>query len=121
MRSRAVLGCLAAAAAAAQGVLAASASDPFGAYQNKLGAVASENKHCSSIGIDMLRKGGNAADAMVGTVFCVGVLGMCVSLRVCSLTVYHADSRDKVPLGHRWRWIYDRPRPQWHVRVYRFP
>ena len=31
---------------------------------NKLGAVASENKLCSQIGIDLLKAGGNAADAV---------------------------------------------------------
>jgi gamma-glutamyltranspeptidase / glutathione hydrolase len=41
-----------------------------------LGAVASENSICSQIGIDLLKEGGNAADALVGTVFCVGVIGM---------------------------------------------
>ena len=35
---------------------------------NKLGAVASENKVCSQIGIDLLKAGGNAADA-VGLAF----------------------------------------------------
>ena len=30
----------------------------------KLGAVASENKICSHIGIDLLKAGGNAADAV---------------------------------------------------------
>lgn len=43
---------------------------------DKLGAVASENSLCSQIGVDMLKQGGNAADAMVGTVFCVGMVGM---------------------------------------------
>ncbi|KAK5448026.1 hypothetical protein LTS15_009050 [Exophiala xenobiotica] len=42
---------------------------------DSLGAVASESSICSSIGIDLLRQGGNAADALVGTVFCVGVIG----------------------------------------------
>lgn len=42
----------------------------------KLGAVASESAVCSRIGTDLLQAGGNAADAMVGTVFCVGVIGM---------------------------------------------
>ncbi|KAH8703368.1 gamma-glutamyltranspeptidase [Talaromyces proteolyticus] len=41
-----------------------------------LGAVASESAACSAAGIEMLKKGGNAADAMVATVFCVGVIGM---------------------------------------------
>jgi gamma-glutamyltranspeptidase/glutathione hydrolase len=43
---------------------------------NKLGAVASETKECSEIGANILKKGGNAADSMVATVFCVGTLGM---------------------------------------------
>lgn len=41
---------------------------------NKLGAVSSESSVCSQIGIDLLKAGGNAADALVGTVFCVGVV-----------------------------------------------
>ena len=40
------------------------------------GAVASESAVCSKIGIELLKQGGNAADALVGTVFCVGVIGM---------------------------------------------
>lgn len=43
---------------------------------NKLGAAASESAVCSRIGVDLLKHGGNAADALVGTVFCVGVIGM---------------------------------------------
>lgn len=46
----------------------------------KLGAVASESAVCSNIGIKLLEQGGNAIDAMVGTTFCVGVIGM-----------YHSD------------------------------
>ncbi|KAI5857382.1 gamma-glutamyltransferase 1 [Durotheca rogersii] len=42
----------------------------------KLGAVASESAVCSQIGTDLLKAGGNAADALVGTVFCIGVIGM---------------------------------------------
>jgi gamma-glutamyltranspeptidase/glutathione hydrolase len=41
---------------------------------NKLGGVASENYICSQIGIGLLEAGGNAADALVGTQFCVGVV-----------------------------------------------
>ncbi|KFY34073.1 hypothetical protein V494_07079 [Pseudogymnoascus sp. VKM F-4513 (FW-928)] len=40
------------------------------------GAVASESSICSNIGIDLIRRGGNAADAAVGTTLCVGVIGM---------------------------------------------
>ena len=43
---------------------------------NKLGAVASESSTCSNIGIDMLKAGGNAADSLTATVFCIGVVGM---------------------------------------------
>ncbi|KAM5345771.1 hypothetical protein ACJ41O_011632 [Fusarium nematophilum] len=39
------------------------------------GAVASEARECSFIGRDLLARGGNAVDAMVGTTFCVGVIG----------------------------------------------
>ncbi|PVH81563.1 gamma-glutamyltranspeptidase [Cadophora sp. DSE1049] len=42
----------------------------------KLGAVASESAVCSKIGTDILKSGGNAADAIVATQFCVGVIGM---------------------------------------------
>jgi gamma-glutamyltranspeptidase / glutathione hydrolase len=41
-----------------------------------LGAVASESAECSKIGIELQKQGGNAADALVGTVFCIGVIGM---------------------------------------------
>lgn len=40
---------------------------------DKLGAVSSENKICSKIGTDLLQEGGTAADALTGTLFCVGV------------------------------------------------
>ncbi|KAH7062418.1 gamma-glutamyltransferase 1 [Macrophomina phaseolina] len=42
----------------------------------RLGAVASESSVCSTIGIDLLKAGGSAADALVGTTLCVGVIGM---------------------------------------------
>ncbi|KAL0635701.1 hypothetical protein Q9L58_005335 [Maublancomyces gigas] len=40
------------------------------------GAVASSVDVCSHIGVDLMRDGGNAADAMIGTVLCVGTIGM---------------------------------------------
>jgi hypothetical protein len=40
------------------------------------GAVASESAVCSEVGIDLLQRGGSAADALVGTVLCIGVIGM---------------------------------------------
>jgi gamma-glutamyltranspeptidase/glutathione hydrolase len=44
-------------------------------FSNNLGAVASESEICSTIGVNILRDGGNAADAMVATVLCVGTVG----------------------------------------------
>ncbi|ROW10671.1 hypothetical protein VPNG_05092 [Cytospora leucostoma] len=44
--------------------------------QGAHGAVASESEVCSQIGIDLLKRGGNAADALVGANLCVGVIGM---------------------------------------------
>ena len=53
-----------------------SPSQPGTQPPGTLGAVASENKLCSEIGIALLRAGGNAADALVGISACVGVVGM---------------------------------------------
>ncbi|KAI1502489.1 gamma-glutamyltransferase 1 [Biscogniauxia marginata] len=58
------------------GVLARSAIAATCEREPKLGAVASESSVCSNIGIDLLKHGGNAADALVGTVLCIGVIGM---------------------------------------------
>lgn len=41
------------------------------AEDNRLGAVASENRVCSQIGIDLLKAGGNAADAVSPRIGCV--------------------------------------------------
>ena len=51
-------------------------SAPERTDHDRLGAVASENIICTQIGIDLIKAGGNAADALVGTTFCVGVIGM---------------------------------------------
>ena len=42
----------------------------------KHGAVASENKRCSVVGVDVMKEGGNAVDAAIATTFCVGVVNM---------------------------------------------
>lgn len=42
----------------------------------KHGAVASENKRCSDIGVNILKDGGNAVDAAIGATFCTGVVNM---------------------------------------------
>ena len=46
------------------------------ANNNKLGAVASENRVCSQIGIDLLKAGGNAADAVSFAFHLVGAMLM---------------------------------------------
>jgi gamma-glutamyltranspeptidase/glutathione hydrolase len=61
------------------------ASHPQHEVKDKKGAVASESEICSKIGIDLLKHGGNAADALVGTVLCVGVIGMYHSGQVLSI------------------------------------
>ena len=66
--------------------------------KDRRGAVASESAVCSRVGTDLLKQGGNAADAvctlschfwagavligvkLVGTVFCVGVIGITIRL-----------------------------------------
>ncbi|GAM89185.1 hypothetical protein ANO11243_072220 [Dothideomycetidae sp. 11243] len=55
---------------------AATTTDGPDSIHRQRGAVASESQICSRIGADVLRKGGNAADSMVATVFCTGVIGM---------------------------------------------
>nr|BDX17131.1 gamma-glutamyl transpeptidase [Aspergillus sydowii] len=47
-----------------------------GVQPGKRGAVASESAICSRHGTDIILMGGNAADAMVATMLCVGVVGM---------------------------------------------
>ena len=64
---------------------------------DRLGAVASESSVCSRIGVDLIKAGGSAADALVGTVFCVGVIGRsehkaclklgCSKLQECTIAV----------------------------------
>ncbi|KAG7113427.1 Glutathione hydrolase proenzyme like protein [Verticillium longisporum] len=51
-------------------------SSPTCKGEPRRGAVASELDICSKIGTDLLKAGGNAVDAAVGTTFCVGTAGM---------------------------------------------
>ncbi|KAI9810513.1 MAG: hypothetical protein M1826_003533 [Phylliscum demangeonii] len=61
-------------AAAFDAVTAGPVPNPV--LRNHHGAVASESAVCSRIGLQILQAGGNAADAMVATTLCVGVIGM---------------------------------------------
>ncbi|TVY81388.1 Glutathione hydrolase proenzyme [Lachnellula suecica] len=51
---------------------------PYQQSSGKSAAVACADERCTRIGLDAVRKGGNAADAMVATQLCLGVVGMCV-------------------------------------------
>ncbi|KAI0030947.1 gamma-glutamyltranspeptidase [Vararia minispora EC-137] len=53
-----------------------SVRNPAVLVEAKHGAVASENEVCSRIGVDVMKDGGNAVDAAVGTVLCIGVVNM---------------------------------------------
>lgn len=68
MRSYALLSLLSSAALVS--------AKPCNDTQPRRGAVASQNQVCSDIGTQLIKDGGNAVDAIVGTVFCVGVTNM---------------------------------------------
>ncbi|KAF8526584.1 gamma-glutamyltranspeptidase [Hysterangium stoloniferum] len=53
------------------GVVLAATSIPT---SGKHGAVATEVAECSDIGVDILKEGGNAADAMIASALCVGTI-----------------------------------------------
>lgn len=72
---------------------------------DKLGAVASESSVCSRIGVDLIKAGGNAADALVGTVFCVGVIGKSIVIIQTVRTKYWCRN---VPQRCWGRWLHDR-------------
>jgi hypothetical protein len=54
----------------------ASSSSRIHLVKARHGAVASGDKQCSKIGVDILKHGGNAVDAAVSTVLCIGVVNM---------------------------------------------
>ncbi|TEB06228.1 gamma-glutamyltranspeptidase [Coprinellus micaceus] len=60
----------------ALGALIGTPRNPSYLVKAQNGAVASENKICSELGVKVLREGGNAVDATVATTFCIGVVNM---------------------------------------------
>ncbi len=130
---------------------------------DKLGAVASESSVCSQIGSGLIKAGGNAADAvcfllrnqfpeimhpsltwaatkLVGTIFCVGVIGMSllhaigVSQLIIIVGMYHSGiggggfmlgkpkrRLDVSPHCEVESLMGESPIIQWLIRVYRFP
>lgn len=57
-------------------ILPGAVSIPCTTNEPRRGAVASEVDTCSDIGTQLLKDGGNAVDAIVGTIFCVGTIAM---------------------------------------------
>lgn len=84
------------------------------------GAVASETAYATEAGIEMLRRGGSAADAIIATQLCVGV----VQSSVCSSGLSHASGNaercvDAIVLNadvrHWWWWLCTGPTAFWRV------
>lgn len=55
------------------------------------GAVATDNKRCSVVGVDILKAGGNAIDAAIAAVFCLGVVNMFSCVCVFCLVQTHVS------------------------------
>jgi len=71
------------------------------------GAVATDVRHCSKIGIDVIREGGHAVDAAVAAAFCLGVAspgssgiggGAFMLLRLANGVAKAFDMRETAPL-----------------------
>jgi gamma-glutamyltranspeptidase/glutathione hydrolase/leukotriene-C4 hydrolase len=76
------------------------------------GAVASENKRCSDIGVDALKEGGNAVDAAIAATFCTGVVNMFSYAWIHLHTRMAAHDTSLFPQVWNWRGrIYDSKNP----------
>lgn len=71
------------------------------------GAVAADDPRCSRIGMDVLREGGHAVDALVATALCLGVVspassgiggGAFMLIRLASGKSQAFDMRETAPL-----------------------
>ncbi|KIY53111.1 gamma-glutamyltranspeptidase [Fistulina hepatica ATCC 64428] len=56
--------------------VSSSTGNPAVLVRAQHGAVATENERCSKIGVDVLKDGGNAVDAAIASVFCIGVVNI---------------------------------------------
>ncbi|CAJ0764193.1 4090_t:CDS:10 [Entrophospora sp. SA101] len=62
-------------------------------------AVASEEIHCSQIGVDVLKEGGSAMDATIATQLCIGTINAFSSVRDSNGTLETLDFREVAPLA----------------------
>ncbi|KAF8948970.1 hypothetical protein BGZ47_000645 [Haplosporangium gracile] len=74
----------------------------------KHGAVAAEEIHCSEIGVEVLKEGGNAVDAAIASCLCIGTInsfsagiggGGFMAIRLPNGTVETIDFRETAPTG----------------------
>jgi gamma-glutamyltranspeptidase/glutathione hydrolase/leukotriene-C4 hydrolase len=67
------------------------------------GAVATDNKICSRIGVEVLKKGGNAVDAAIASVLCLGVISPASSGigGGCFIVIHNATNEKNVFIDSR--------------------
>ncbi|CAM0141350.1 hypothetical protein VKS41_003946 [Umbelopsis sp. WA50703] len=93
-----------------------------GLVKGKYGAVAVEAEQCSNVGIDVLKKGGNAVDSAIASALCIGVIdsfatgiggGGFMLIRAPNGTYDFIDFREAAPAAaHRDMYIKDPSKAQ---------
>lgn len=71
------------------------------------GAVASEQRMCSDIGVDMMKLGGNAVDSAIATTFCIGVVNCFSYVIPRFISTAPQLTRYRPQVWHRRRRVHD--------------